>query len=99
MANQPVCVKGGVPPCGLKFVVLQIEQAVKLAQQLVHGGTCPWAIVSVWGMTGQPVSWLETPPNNTLPIEDQNDYSICVLPNDVCILMVASGQGDSFQTV
>lgn len=78
---------------------LQVEQVVKSAQQLVCGGTCPWAIVSVWGMTGQPVSWLDTPPNNSMPTEAQNDYSICILPRNEYILMVASGNADPFQTV
>ena len=80
-------------------MLLQVEQAVKLAQQLVHSGSCPWAIVSIWGMTGQPVNWLDAPATKGLPGEEQNDYSICILPDDECILMVASGKGDSFQTL
>lgn len=72
---------------------------MKLAQQLVQSGSCPWAIVSVWGMTGQPVNWLDTPATKGLPAGDQNDYSVWILPDDECILMVASGTADPFQTV
>lgn len=78
---------------------VQVEQIVKNAQQLVCNGSCPWAIVSVWGMTGQPVSWLDTPPNKSMLMHDHNDYSICILPQNVYMLMVASGSADPFQTV
>ena len=82
-----------------KVMFVQVEKIVKNAQQLVSSGSCPWAIVSVWGMTGQPVSWLDTPPNNSMPMDDQNDYSICILPQNQYILMVASGHADPFWTV
>ena len=78
---------------------VQVEQGLKTAQQLVSDGSCPWAIVSVWGVTGQPVSWLETPANKSMPMDQQNDYSICILPQNEYILMVASGSADPFQTV
>ena len=80
-------------------MLLQVEQVVKHAQHLVCSGSCPWAIVSVWGMTDQPVSWLDTPPNKSMPMEAQNDYSICILPGNEYILMVASGNADTFRTV
>lgn len=50
-------------------------------------------------MTGQPVSWLDTPPNKSMPMDDQNDYSICILPQNQYILMVASGNADAFRTI
>ncbi len=78
---------------------VQVQQAVKLGQQFVSDGSCPWAIVSAWGFTGQPVSWLGGPANTASDNEGQNDYSIVILPDGTYILLVASGIGDSFQTV
>lgn len=78
---------------------LQIEEALKSVRQLVRNGSYPWAIVSVLGLTGQPVSWLETPPNRSIPVDEQNDYSICILPQNEYMLMVASGNADPFRTV
>lgn len=78
---------------------LQINEGVQCVRQLVSNGGYPWAIVSVWGLTGQPVSWLETPPNRSSLTDGQNDYSICILPHNQYILMVASGNADPFQTV
>lgn len=78
---------------------LQVQKAVKLGQQLVHEGKCPWAIVSAWGFKGQPISWIGAPPNSASSIDGENDYSIVILPDEQYMLLVASGSGDSFQTV
>ncbi|DBB08408.1 TPA: hypothetical protein ACH3X3_008561 [Trebouxia sp. C0006] len=83
---------GLVAPC-------QVQKAVKLGQQLVHEGKCPWAIVSAWGFKGQPISWIGAPPNSASSVDGENDYSIVILPDGQYMLLVASGSGDSFQTV
>ena len=72
---------------------------MKLGQRLVEDGTCPWSIVSVWGFTGQPISWMGSPPNSASSESGQNDYSIVILPGGRYVLLVASGNGDAFQTV
>lgn len=69
------------------------------AKEHVVQKLCPWAVVSVWGYVGQPITWLDSPPSTGLLTERENDYSIVVLPNDQYILFVVSGSGDSFQTV
>ena len=78
---------------------LQVQKAVKLGQQLVHEGKCPWAIVSAWGFKGQPISWIGAPPNSASSVDGENDYSIVILPDGQYMLLIASGNGDSFQTV
>ncbi|KAA6429272.1 MAG: hypothetical protein FRX49_00668 [Trebouxia sp. A1-2] len=83
---------GLVAPC-------QVQKAVKLGQQLVHEGKCPWAIVSAWGFKGQPISWIGAPPNSASSVDGENDYSIVILPDGQYMLLIASGSGDSFQTV
>jgi hypothetical protein len=77
----------------------QVQKAVKLGQQLVHEGKCPWAIVSAWGFKGQPISWIGAPPNSASSVDGENDYSIVILPDGQYMLLIASGSGDSFQTV
>jgi len=81
------------------FWGLQVQEAVKLGQQLVHEGRCPWAIVSAWGFKGQPISWIGASPNSASSIDGENDYSIVILPDGQYMLLIASGSGDSFQTV
>lgn len=78
---------------------MQVQEAVKLGRQLVEDSICPWAIVSVWGFTGQPISWMGSPPNSAPSERGQNDYSIVILPGSQYVLLVASGDGDAFQTV
>ena len=78
---------------------LQVQEGLQSVRQLVCDGSYPWAIVSVWGLTGQPVSWLDAPPSRSVLTEGQNDYSICILPHNDYILMVASGNADPFWTV
>ena len=68
-------------------------------KQVVRDGSCPWAVLSVWGFTDQPVSWLGAPPNAMPGSGGGNDYSIVILPDNDYMLMVASGPEDSFQTV
>jgi len=77
----------------------QVQKAVKLGQQLVHEGKCPWAIVSAWGFKGQPISWIGAPPSSASSVDGENDYSIVILPDGQYMLLIASGSGDSFQTV
>ena len=77
----------------------QVRKALEHCQQLVAEGHCPWAILSVWGFTGQPISWLGSLVNSPENAGGENDYSIVVLPQKQYMLMVASGQGDSFQTI
>ena len=81
------------------FWGLQVQEAVKLGQQLVHEGRCPWAIVSAWGFNGQPISWIGASPNSASSIDGENDYSIVILPDGQYMLLIASGSGGSFQTV
>ena len=80
-------------------LLMQVQEAVKLGRQLVEDSICPWAIVSVWGFTGQPVSWMGSPPNSASSERGQNDYSIVILSGGRYVLLVASGDGDAFQTV
>ena len=72
---------------------------MKLGQQHVKDGNCPWAIVSVWGFAGQPVNFTGAPPTVGAEDECKSDYSIIILPHEEYVLMVASGNGDTFQTV
>ena len=78
---------------------MQVEQALQSAQEQVAKQLCPWAILSVWGYTDQPMPWLGCPPSSGLVTEKANDYSIVVLPDMQYILFVASSSGDTFQTV
>ena len=79
--------------------VAQVRKALEHCQQLVAEGRCPWAILSVWGIMGQPVSWMGSPVNADERGGGENDYSIVILPQKEYMLMIASGQGDSFQTL
>lgn len=79
--------------------VLQVQKALAQCRQLVADEICPWAVLSVWGFAGQPVSWLDAPVNIPVDCGGENDFSIVVLPRDQYMLMVASGVGDCFQTV
>lgn len=79
--------------------MVQVEQALQSARKHVADRICPWAVMSVWGYASHPMPWMDSPPASGAQSERENNYCVVVLPNDQYIMFVASGSGDSFQTV